>query len=249
MLWLSKYERQARLVPGLLVLLPVPVTIIALGLQGAPIFSTLGSLLSLVGGPVILASVIRSLGLAEQEKLWSEWNGTPTTKALRLREATPNSVQRDVWREAVEKLGNVRLSSRRQEAANPGEADQRIEAAVARIRELTRNSEQFPLVDAENRNYGMQRNLYAARNIGRGVALGALCITVAFMAWHITHSGGGKTGTSYIIGVLVNSMIVLAWFTVPSRTRVRIAAEKYAQQLLHASVTVALTKANDRSDG
>src|SRR6266852_7080577 len=85
-LWLDKYERQARLVPGLLALLPVAVTVTALGLRQAPVVSVVVSLFSLAGGPVLLADTVRGLGLKAQGDLWTSWGGAPTTIALRLRE-------------------------------------------------------------------------------------------------------------------------------------------------------------------
>jgi hypothetical protein len=86
LLWLDKYERHARLVPGLLVLLPVGVTVTALGLGQAPVVSAVAGLLSLAGGPVVLADLVRSYGNKAQKNLWTQWHGSPTTLALRMRE-------------------------------------------------------------------------------------------------------------------------------------------------------------------
>lgn len=108
---LDRYEWQARLVPGLLALLPVAVTIAALGPRHAPIVSAILSLVSLAGGAVLLADVVRGLGLQAQERLWASWGGAPTTIALRLREPSPNTVQRDIWRAAVQKVTGIQLVS------------------------------------------------------------------------------------------------------------------------------------------
>ena len=51
MMWLDAYERRCRLAPGLLALVPVAVTIVALGIRDAPVVSAAISILSLASGP------------------------------------------------------------------------------------------------------------------------------------------------------------------------------------------------------
>src|ERR1700733_952850 len=102
MTWLDAYERRCRLAPGLLALIPVTVLITALGVRSAPVVSGALSILSLAGGPVLLASFVRGRGHAAQDRLWRNWGGSATTRALRLREPGANSVRRDAWRQAVE---------------------------------------------------------------------------------------------------------------------------------------------------
>lgn len=240
MLWLDRYERRARLAPGLLALLPAAVTINALGLRDAPIISAVVSLLSLTGGPVLLADTVRSFGSKAQTELWRTWGGSPTTIALRTREPTQNGLQRETWRSAVEKVADIRLASRRSEQSRPAKADEAIEVAVGRLRELTRGSDpRFLLVQAENRGYGFQRNLYGIRRIGRMLALGGFLVIGAYVAWR------GVTGvhpvvlTADVLGLLVNVLILLGWCVLPSADHVRAAGEKYAYQLLQAAVSLA----------
>ena len=68
MIWLDAYERRARLVPGLLALLPIAIVAIALGIDDAPVASSAVSLLSVTGGPVLLADVVRSWGLGVEAR-------------------------------------------------------------------------------------------------------------------------------------------------------------------------------------
>lgn len=235
----DRYEWQARLVPGLLALLPVAVTIAALGLRHSPIVSVIISLFSLAGGAVLLADLVRGLGLQAQERLWSSWGGAPTTIALRLREATPNSVQRDIWRAAVQKVSGIRLSSARSESINPDRADQCISAAVARIREMTRDQQRFYMVQVENRGYGYQRNFYAVRTIARIVALLGLLITLGLILWPLISGKHPDLQATYTFGLTADALITLGWFILPSSRHVRRAGDKYAQQLLEAAVTLA----------
>jgi hypothetical protein len=237
-LWLDKYERQARLVPGLLVLLPVAVTVTALGLRQAPVVSVVVSLLSLAGGPVLLADTVRGLGLKVQDDLWTSWGGAPTTIALRLREATSNEVQRDIWRTAVQKVTGIQLASGRSESANPERADQTIDVAVSQVRELTRADRRFYILQAENKGYGFRRNFYAVRTIGRLVALLGLLVILGFALWPTISGKQPDIQAAYVLGLIVDALIALGWFLLPSSGRVRQVGDKYAYQLLQAAVTL-----------
>jgi hypothetical protein len=236
---LDRYQWQARLVPGLLALLPVAVTITALGLRHAPVVSVIISLLSLAGGPVLLAEFVRGLGLQAQEKLWKSWGGAPTTIALRLREPTANSIQRDIRRRAVQKVTGIQLASTRRESANPDHADQAIDAAISRVRELTRHDERFYMVQAENQGYGFQRNFYAVRWVGRTVALLGLLVTLGFMLWPVISGEHLDLQTAYVLGLAANALIGLGWCLLPSAKQVRRGADKYVHQLLEAATTLA----------
>lgn len=249
---LDRYEWQARLVPGLLALLPVAITIAALGLRHAPLVSAILSLLSLAGGAVLLADVVRGLGLKVQEQLWAAWGGAPTTIALRLRESTANQVQRDIWRAAVQKVTGIQLASARSESTNPDRADQAIGAAVSRIRELTRDNQRFYMVQVENRGYGYQRNFYAVRTVGRIVAFLGLLITLGFILWPLVSGKHPDLQMAYLSGFIADALIALGWFLLATPRHVRRAGDKYAQQLLEAAVTLAadtpMSKASTTSE-
>lgn len=140
-LWLDSYERAARLAPGLLALLPVAITVTTLGIKDAPVISVVFSVLSLAGGPLLVASFVRSKGLQSQKKLWASWGGPPTTLLLRTQGNIESSVQVAAWRSAVQKVTGVVLLSARAERANPARADESIALAVGKLRELTRGGD------------------------------------------------------------------------------------------------------------
>jgi hypothetical protein len=196
------------------------------------------SLLSLAGGAVLLADVVRRLGFAAQRRLWADWGGAPATIALRLRQPTTNTVQRDIWRAAVEKVSGIQLASLRSESANPEKADQAINAAVSRLRELTRG-DRFYLLQAENRSYGYRRNLYGVRVVGRIVAiLGLICI-LGFALWPLVHGHGPDLQVATVVGFIVDALIALGWWLLPASGQVREAGDKYAHQLFEAAATLA----------
>ncbi|MEV8562971.1 hypothetical protein AB0478_42490 [Streptomyces sp. NPDC051917] len=181
MLWLDDYERRARLAPGLLALLSINVALAVLGLSKAPVVVSVVTALSLAGGPVALAEVVRHQGRKAQETLWASWGGSPTIQKLRLREEGQNTLQREIWRKAVSSVTGVALPSLRSENRNPVIADEAIEVAVGQLRNLTRDAEKFPLIRAENRSYGFQRNIYGIRWVARAIAFGVGLGVLAYM--------------------------------------------------------------------
>lgn len=179
-----------------------------------------------------------------QANLWNIWGGTPTTRSLRLRESTGNVVERDTWRAAVEQFSNVPLASASNESSDPVRADAIIEAAVGRVRELTRDEKAFPLIWAENRSYGFARNLYAIR--GWAVVIAVLCVLLVAGVLTLVDNHGVAAVSEYWLGLAANICILLLWLTLPSEHRVHTNADRYAYQLLQGAVTLAQKRSRSR---
>jgi hypothetical protein len=237
MLWLDSYERRCRLAPGLFALLPLTVVVTALGLRHAAVVSVAISVLSLAFGPVLVASVVRKFGYAAQDELWRKWGGAPTTRFLRTREAQPNPVQQDIWRKGVEGATHVTLLSPRAEKGNPKKADDTIAAAIAKVRTMT-DSNAFPKVKAEVRNYGFERNLYGCRVAGRIIATMSVIVIAAAAGWRVADGLHPSVPIAYTLAVIIDVLILITWFVAPSAERTRVVAEQYAHQLLQGAVTL-----------
>ncbi|MDX3712274.1 hypothetical protein [Streptomyces europaeiscabiei] len=248
MVWLDEYERRARLVPGLLAIFPVAILLSVLSLRQLPTASYAMGAVVLIGTPVVVADIVRQQGRKVEETLWAGWGGPPTTAWLRLREPSGNEVQRDLWRKAVAEVSRVELLGLRAERANPSRADQAIAAAVGQVRDRTRDNEKFKLLFNENRNYGFARNLYGVRWIGRGISLGGVLVVGAHMAWlSLGRHQDGITAEN-LFGVALCFAFFIYWCLWPSPGRVQEAANKYAQQLLQAAVTLKADAAAAESD-
>ncbi len=155
---LSAYERKARLIPGLLGIVPVAVAIATLGLKQFPAVAVVLAIASATGGTYLLAVLVANSGRRAQAKLWVKWGSRPTSHVLRLHGATDNPVQRDDWRRALS-AHTGRLLSAAKEKADPAAADHAIEAAVDRVLHYGQD-ERFPILLSENAQYGLERNLY-----------------------------------------------------------------------------------------
>jgi hypothetical protein len=226
---LDAYERKARLTPGLLAFAPIAFAITTLGFKKFPAVAVAVGVLSAAGGTYALSTLVAHLGRKAQERLWIIWNGPPTTRFLRTREKATNPVQKDVWRRAIEATTGVRLLSPNEEAADPETADNAIRTAVDQVRLLGQDP-RFPLVAAENTQYGYERNLFGFRWVGRATSLACTAVlTLVLVASASVFSSG-----ALIAGAAIDLLFLLAWIFIPSADRVKAASERYAQQLFQA---------------
>src|SRR5207245_387047 len=125
-----------------------------LGFSNSPLYSLLMSLLLAVGIPLIVTSWVRFRGIEVQKSLTADWKGMPTIRWLRLNDDGFGS-RREVWRDATNRLSKKPFPGRAEEAADPADADQIYDSAVAIARERLRDSKLYPLVLIENSNYGL----------------------------------------------------------------------------------------------
>ena len=241
---MDQYTLRSRVLPSLWVMLPLGVLLFMwMPSDSLPAGSLIG-IIGTGGGVALLAQVGRDEGKKKEPALWESWGGPPTTRLLRFRES-PNRVVLDQWRAKLEKLMGGLLPSEEEEAEDPAGADQQYEAAVGFLREATRDASKFPLVFAENVNYGFRRNLWGLKPYALVVALlstigswGVFLSSVGLPpteSWldNVLRDPDGITITR-IVGLILHMAVIVVWLRVITPQWVRTAAEAYAQRLLGA---------------
>ena len=168
----DSYARQARLFPGLLMVFPPLMTVLAWFPQ--ILLSNIGTTLLTIavscGLLYALGSWARTRGKNIEGALLKQWGGWPTT--LKFRHAGH-------WIPTLARYhGFLRQNVPHWEAPTPADentssakADGAYASAVMWLKEKTRKG--FPLVDKENAQYGFRRNLFGMRPIG--VVVCVLC--------------------------------------------------------------------------
>jgi hypothetical protein len=227
------YTRRARLAPAALAALP-PLALLGSGLV-AP--QHLVSAVAIAAGAIgiVVCGVVRDLGRKVQPDLWRSWGGSPTVRRLRWRDATDQSaVARRHAR--VESVTGEPLPRADEELADPAAADERYDEAIAVLRDLTRNDDDFPLVFEENATYGFRRNCLGLRPVALAVAAVSLALSVVLLvtASHRSQDHTNRFGIAAAIAVIA----VLAWWLLVTRAWVRSSAELYADQLLESVETL-----------
>jgi hypothetical protein len=243
---LDEYERKARLIPGLLAVLPVALVAVGLGWDKYPAVAVASGLVVGAGASYLLTVLVRHLGRRAEPKLWKSWGGPPASALLRLRTPVENDRVRDDWRDAVMTLTGVQLLNRADEIDRPEEADQLIESAVRQILHLGQRAE-YPVLARENIQYGFERNVYGFRWIGRGLAAASVAVLVGVLAINPDAIGDVQVLATAVASALIVDLGFLAgWLVLPSSTRTRLAGERYAMALMQAVVVESKTTKEGR---
>ena len=234
---LDPYDLTARLLPGLLVLLPAILCIAVLYGAKSPVAVALGSVFATCGGPYLLSSFVRTWGQRAQVRLFRQWGGQPTTLLLRHRHDHLPPLTKGRYRDlAASRLG-ITLPSDSEEEQAPVLADQAYIAAADALRPLTNDRKTFPFVFKELVAYGFNRNAHGSRWVG-------LSVTAATVVAALMHAGllhiqppywtGAELDTSHIVVVVVAFGFACLWcFHFTART-VQQAGFSYAKRLWEA---------------
>lgn len=176
---LDTYPWRARLVPALLVLLPVLLALAAWFPAKFTGWETLVSILGFCGVTALLQQLARDAGRKIQGRLFVLWDGKPSTRALRHRHThlAPQSLGR--YHMKLGALVGVPPPSAAEELSDPVGADQVYESYGRYLLEHTRDRGKYRLVADENASYGLRRNLLGLKPFGTlcavlGVAISAI---------------------------------------------------------------------------
>lgn len=239
---LDRYTYRARVQPALVVVLPIGLWAFAWVLDVSVITGVLVSAGGTGGGAALLAQMGRDRGRGKQADLWKSWGGPPTTQLLRFQGAANRSRLRQ-WRAGVERVVGYPLPTEEEELDDREAADDEYEAAIRALRVATLDRRNFPLVFAENVNYGFRRNLWGWKAVGLPAA-----VVGALGAWGLfLMSAGIPPGEAWVDSVLkspdeatairlvasiLNTLLTAGWVFAITPGWVKVAAEAYAERLL-----------------
>ncbi|MGE0356489.1 MAG: hypothetical protein AB7P08_06180 [Burkholderiales bacterium] len=227
------YGLRARLLPALVVVLPVAVVV-------ALVFPAVYATASSIGGSLgvasaflfLLSHVLRARGRALEVKLYAAWGGIPTTCWLRHRDNRLDEHTKARYHSFLrERIPSLTVPSAMEEASDPERADAAYASAVKWLLEFTRNADEFPLVFKENVTYGFRRNLLAAKPLALKV-LSVLIVVVGLVAWKRYHADWMATDAEFLLAFVVLAGTIALWTTLIRTEWVRDAAEGYARALL-----------------
>ena len=248
------YTFRARIQPALASILPLGFVMFAL-LPDSPIFVTaLFGILGTAGGTALGSHWSRDPGRKkQQDQLWTRWGGPPATRRLRHRQTPDDEPNDPELREQVETWYGHPLPTQEEETANPEEADKRYDQAVNALIQATYDTARFPLVYAENINYGFRRNLWGLKPIGLPLAIGTCIVSWLMLIatiwgrpwpdpiWGIL-ANPDSAATIRLIVTIANTAMVAVWVLYVKPSWVKPMADAYAKQLLQSAQT--LNRAN-----
>lgn len=233
------YERQARLYPALLALVPVVVLTMSLYRDKLGLLSSLMSALILCGALFLLSDFARRRGKAKEAALWKKWGGLPSTQVLRHSDLTFDPVSTQRYHASLSKKMEVPFPSAADEVADPQAADAVYASAGNMLRDATRDTKKFALLFKDNISYGFRRNGYGLRAIGIALCVGAIIwvgMRHGISIW-ATRAQEAKDVESLLTGdeftvIAAAIVMLLMWSFYFTEQAVRDAAFTYARTLI-----------------
>jgi len=225
------YEIQARILPAMLVVLPVSILI-------AQIVSARQDWLSMIGWgaglEVVLAILVSKVGHAFgarlQGKFEREWGGLPTHAWVRPSDQTHSEQQKKVWRKAMSEVSGLDIEKaiRKNDAA---EVSRTIADAVMVCRNKIRESKNASSVQTYNTLFGFARNLAGLK----WLAL-AICLTCSATSIYGSFYLGFETAGT-VIQLLF--LVIAASYLWLANGYVRHCAIRYAEFFFNAVMNIA----------
>lgn len=183
MIGVDGYTFRARWLPCVLVATPAVLATASwlptLGIGAAAALPLLAAM------AVAVAQIARNKGRELQTRLWREWGGAPTTHVLRNGSERISRESLARYRRFIKQIvPDVKLPPPDEErAAMPGALDGRYSAVTTALINRTQNKTEYARLYSENVTYGYWRNLRALRSVGIGLALVALLVAGARLAY------------------------------------------------------------------
>ena len=243
------YTFRARIQPALIVVLPIGFLMFAL-LPNHPFFVTaFFTLLGAVGGTAVVAQLGRERGRKKEPDLWQSWGGAPTTRLLRHRRTPDDIVMGPALRQQVEEWIGYPLPNKQEEEACPAGADTKYKEAVRSLIEATRDTTKFPLVFAENANYGFRRNLWGLRPIGMPTAVAITLYSWTLLSltvwgrpwpepWWDIIPNPDSTVVIRLAVAAANTALVAFWLSWVKPSWIKTVADAYAMKLFESVQTL-----------
>lgn len=197
---LDQYEIKARVVPGLIVLVPgLALALLEASLQSITLTVGIASGICAVALVYVLAQITAALGRAFQDTLIRAWGNPPSTQVVRWRDSRLGEDEKRRIAYAVSGALGRTMPTSSEEAADPVKADEQIGSIFDAVRSFLHDAQPDGLWKHHLAEYGMARNLtgssWLSALVGIGVAvfLGAkfyfhsspslLAMAGVFLAW------------------------------------------------------------------
>jgi hypothetical protein len=230
---MDQYDRNARLKPALLVVLPVALAVVALAPDAVVGWGGGIALIVQAGGTFLVAQLVGDIGKRKEPKLFEYFGGRPTELLLSHVHAPNKVALTDRHWKLAKLFPKIKLPTEAQEIKNSKAAFEIYTACCDKLRGMVRaEKEKFPLVHRENINYGFRRNLWAIRPAGLIVAIIATAVVSAQIAGSVMAHEQVPLAQPIVAGSDV--LMLLSWVFVVTRDWVKRAAILYAERLLEA---------------
>jgi hypothetical protein len=229
----DRYTYRARLLPSLLTFLPLAFAATVWFPGQETTWKVLGLIIVSSGLATLLSHFGRDLGKRKETELFQKWGGVPTTRMLSHRFTRIDAVTLGRYHTKLRTLlPELQIPELGDERTNFSHASEVYGSCTTFLREKTRDQKAFPLVFAENINYGFRRNLYGWKPIGLIAAALGIVSCALFAGIHLR--ADQSVLLFAIAGLMVSVMLLLFWLLIIKPDWVRLAADTYAERLIRS---------------
>ena len=229
MFGMDRYDRNARLHPALLTLLPaflfVFVWFPALWTQ----FGAIAAFVVACGVLFALTRFVRKLGHKVERKLGDRIGRPHTASLLSPADDRLSASMKTACRSYIEANSGLTFPSMEQEETDPKSAQDDRLVAVKWLLEYTRPTAAATLLLEENISYGFARNLLGLKPYGISIS----AIVCLGSAWFLFDAGPGST--TFLLGSVLCGASFLAlvlWLLLVTEKSVEEASQVYAEKIL-----------------
>jgi uncharacterized membrane protein YuzA (DUF378 family) len=241
------YDRQARLYPALLCVLPMIALVTLLYGPNASALTRVVSIAVSCGGLFLMTNICREMGKRVEAKLYREWGGKPTTRLLRHRDDIIDSVTKRRYHAFLGAKLNFAFPDAEFERIDPAKADEAYQSGARWLLDHTRPDEgkKFDLLFRDNITYGFRRNALGTKPIGIIIAVG--CLLWVLARDHVLFGRGGaimdwtalnQLSAAAVASLAVSGVMLLIWVFFFTKTSLRTSAFSFAETLLRTCDTL-----------
>lgn len=228
-LGMDRYDRNARMHPALLTMLPAFLFVLVWFPEVWTLFGAAAALVVASGVLYALTRLVRRLGHGVERRLGERVGRRHTAQLLSLVDDRLSVSMKSRCRTFIESKSGERLPSMEEEERDPRSAGDERLVAVKWLLEYTRPKAAETLLLDENISYGFARNLLGMKPFGL-VVTGLVCAT---SVWFLASTPTGST--LFLSGCLLcgASLLVFAlWLLLVTEASVERASQIYAEKIL-----------------
>lgn len=228
----DRYSVNARLIPALIVLLPIGLSLASLFPQKFHGWDLIVWLGTSSGMAVFLEQLARDKGRSRQSHLFSLWGGNPAALMLSHRGSSLDPVSLKRYHRILSGLIRADIPTVEEERSDPEKSDNVYRSCISFLKSRTRDKERFRLIFAENVNYGFRRNLWGMKPYALTFTILSVFIVLTQIIPHWKEISDIKP-VAWVALVLDISFLSIWIFHIKPEW-IRVTSEAYAMQLLSA---------------
>jgi len=225
----APYELRARVLPGLLLAVPIMVT--SLSCSGELVELGKAALATGVTGTaamLVLGAMACSFGRRAEGSLWTRWGGPPSRLLLMPDDDTFSKDMKETLHHAIEERTCMPFPSVEDFERDADESVRRVDDLFLQVRGALRREAPDGLWAIHNVDYGFARNLYGS--LVPLVAIGAVA-AIGCVVWaHVLTARLAYLGALINAGISVGALLARA----PLEQHVRYRAFRYAESAWEA---------------